>query len=86
MKSDLPVWEPPHVADNIIFASSPAEAKEIAESLGVAFEDVQWYRSAALLGDADVSDKKVHYSPTFTHRSDYAQTRERVKIKGRGKQ
>lgn len=71
----------PFVADNIIFATNAREAKDIAESMGLTFDEVQWYRSPALLGDADVSEKKVHYSPSFTHRADYAEARERVKLK-----
>lgn len=80
--TEAPVLETePFVADNIIFASDAREAKALADSLGLEFDQVQWYRSPALLGDADVSDKKVHYTATFTHRADYAETRSRVKLK-----
>jgi hypothetical protein len=73
----------PKVAENIIFATSPQEAKAIADSIGVPFDQVQWFRNADLLGDADVSEKKVHFSAAFTHRQDYADVRDRVK-RGKG--
>jgi hypothetical protein len=71
----------PKVAENIIFATSPLEAKAVADAAGIPFDQVQWFRSAALLGDADVSESKVHYSAAFTHRQDYAETRDRVKVR-----
>lgn len=78
--------EEPVVADTIIFATDPMEAKRMADDLGVKFEDVQWYRSAAMLGDVDISDRDVKYTPAFTHRADYAATRERAKLKtGKGR-
>lgn len=80
------VREEPIVADNIIFATSPQEAKAIADQLGVPFDQVQWYRNAAMLGDVDVTTSKVHYSAAFSHRADYAATRDRVKLKtGKGR-
>jgi len=78
--------EEPIVADNIIFATNPREAKQIADELGLPFDQVQWYRSADLLGDVDVTESAVHYSAAFTHRPDYPATRDRVKVKtGKGR-
>lgn len=54
----------------------------MAEALGLEFDQVQWFLSGNLLGEADVSAKQVHYSAAFTHRADYAATRERVKRRG----
>jgi len=71
----------PWVADTIIFASSPLEAKAQADALGIPFDEVQWYRSADLLGNVDVSESRIVYTPAFTHRADYANTRDRVKQK-----
>lgn len=86
MQSTPPVVEEPIVADTIIFATDPMEAKRLADGLGVPFDQVQWYRSADLLGDVDVTESAVHYTPAFTHRADYAATRERVKQKtGKGR-
>jgi hypothetical protein len=55
MQSAPIVGEEPIVADTIIFATDPMEAKRKADDLGVPFDQVQWYRSAELLGDVDIS-------------------------------
>lgn len=81
MTSEATQASAPAVAENIIFATDPMEAKKIADTLGVPFDQVQWFRSPALLGDLDVSASKVHYSAAYTHRQDYAATRDRVKLR-----
>lgn len=86
MSVPTPVHEEPIVADTIIFATNPLEAKRMADDLGLPFDQVQWYRSADLLGDVDISDRDVKFSPAFTHRPDYADTRQRAKLKtGKGR-